>query len=302
MMEQPLVSIVMPAYNAEVFIAEAIRSVLAQSYPNWELLVVDDGSTDGTASVLDEFNDPRIRRFRQQNGGIGHARNVGLSHVQGDLLAFLDSDDVLSPGSIAARVRVLQEHPEADIADGLVQVMDRSLTTTLRTHRPTFQGEPLHDLVTMQGRTFFGPSWMLRWPRNNTLRFVEGVTHAEDLCFFIHYARGRQYRATDEKVLLYRVTGTSSMSDLAGLDRTYQQLAAWLLRDRRHATLGEALTFLWRSRKVMVGTYWKERRLLDMVGALGCGVPGILRYLPPASNPFQTFSTPADSATEATKP
>ncbi len=302
MMGQPLVSIVMPAYNAEAFIAQAVRSVLAQSYPNWELLVVDDGSEDGTASVLDGFSDPRIRRFRQVNKGIGPARNFGLSNVQGEFLAFLDSDDILPPQSIESRVRVLLENPEVDIVDGMVQVMDRSLNTTLRIHRPTFQGEPLHDLVTMRGGTFFGPSWMLRWPRTMTLRFVEGVSHAEDLCFFIHYARRRQYRTTNEKVLLYRVTGTSSMSDLTGLDRTYQQLAAWLLRDRRHATFGEALVFLWRSRKAMFGTYWSDRRLLDMLGTYSSGVLGILRYLDPASNPFQASSKPVDIVTEVVKP
>lgn len=302
MMEQPLVSILMPAYNAEAFIGQAIQSVLAQSYPNWELLVVDDGSTDGTASVLDEFSDPRIRRFRQPNGGIGSARNLGLSQVRGDFLAFLDSDDVLPSESIASRLRVLLEDQDVDIADGSVHVMDRSLKTTLRTHQPTFKGEPLHDLVTMRGRTFFGPSWMLRWSRNTTLRFVEKVSHAEDLCFFIHYSRGRQYRTTNDKVLLYRVTGSSSMSDVAGLDRTYQQLAAWLLRDRQYATFGEALLFLWRSRKAVIGTYWKDRRLLNMLGAGSIGVVSILHYLDPASNPFQASSMPVVNATEATKP
>jgi glycosyltransferase involved in cell wall biosynthesis len=94
------VSIVMPAYNTGPFIAEAVESVLAQSYPNWELVVVDDGSTDNTGSIVEGFADPRIIALRQPNGGLTSARNFGLSKVSGDWILFLDSDDLLRPNAL----------------------------------------------------------------------------------------------------------------------------------------------------------------------------------------------------------
>lgn len=95
-MKNHLVSIIMPAFNAELYIAESIRSVYAQTYRDWELIVVDDGSSDGTARVVNEFSrlDQRVRYIFQENGGQAKARNMGLSQSSSELVAFLDSDDL----------------------------------------------------------------------------------------------------------------------------------------------------------------------------------------------------------------
>ncbi|HLL73731.1 MAG TPA: glycosyltransferase [Pyrinomonadaceae bacterium] len=106
-----LVSIIMPAYNAEKYIAASIQSVLNQTYENWELVVVDDGSTDRTAEVVRPFlsADGRIKYFFQQNGGQGQARNAGLAGADGELIAFLDSDDLWSSEKLALQVERIQE-------------------------------------------------------------------------------------------------------------------------------------------------------------------------------------------------
>lgn len=90
------VSVIMPAYNAENFIAESIESVLQQTYTNWELLIVDDGSTDNTKEIVERFcnKDSRVKYFYQQNGKQGKARNLALAHAAGKYIAFLDADDV----------------------------------------------------------------------------------------------------------------------------------------------------------------------------------------------------------------
>src|SRR4051794_17886995 len=98
--ESAKVSIVMPAYNTGRFITEAIESVLAQRYRNWELVIIDDGSTDNTGSIIEGFTDPRIVALRQPNGGLTSARNLGLSNVSGDWVLFLDSDDLLRPDAL----------------------------------------------------------------------------------------------------------------------------------------------------------------------------------------------------------
>src|SRR5436190_9633268 len=90
----PRVSVVMPAYNAARHVGEAVRSVLAQRDADFELLVVDDGSTDGTAEALGGIRDPRLRLLRQENRGEGGARNAGLAATGGPLVAMTDADDL----------------------------------------------------------------------------------------------------------------------------------------------------------------------------------------------------------------
>src|SRR3954465_7326609 len=99
-MNQPLITVIMPAYNAESYISDAIRSVMSQSYENWELLVVDDGSDDKTAEIITSFTDHRIRYFRQVNKGVSAARNLALTQLRGDYFCFFDSDDILPRKSL----------------------------------------------------------------------------------------------------------------------------------------------------------------------------------------------------------
>ena len=99
----------MPAYNAERYIAESIHSVIAQTYTNWELIIVDDGSTDGTAGIVKNFSsiDNRIKYIYQPNQQMGKARNTGIQNSNGKLVAFLDSDDIWVPGKIEIQVAAI---------------------------------------------------------------------------------------------------------------------------------------------------------------------------------------------------
>ena len=99
---QPLVSVVMPAWNAEATIVEALRSVAAQTYRDLEIIIVDDGSTDATAALAKEFcaSDPRARTVRRSNGGPAAARNLGIAEARGEWIALIDADDVWHPTKI----------------------------------------------------------------------------------------------------------------------------------------------------------------------------------------------------------
>lgn len=107
---QPLVSVIMPAYNAERHIADSIRSVRAQTYSDWELIVVDDGSTDKTAEVVRQMaaSDAHIKYLFQENGGQGKARNTAIRNSRGRLIAFLDSDDLWLPEKLELQVRAVE--------------------------------------------------------------------------------------------------------------------------------------------------------------------------------------------------
>src|ERR1700712_3200957 len=93
----PLVTVLMPAYNAEKYIAEAISSVLKQSFTDFELLIVNDGSTDGTEKIINSFNDSRIILISQPNKGVSAALNFGLTHSRALYVARFDADDICHP-------------------------------------------------------------------------------------------------------------------------------------------------------------------------------------------------------------
>lgn len=109
MNDKPLVSIIMPAYNAEQTISESIESVLKQTYQNWELLVVNDGSTDNTSNIVNFFNDARIILIEQVNGGVANARNNALKSANGKYIAFLDSDDLWLEEKLERQIKKLLE-------------------------------------------------------------------------------------------------------------------------------------------------------------------------------------------------
>lgn len=116
-MNKGRVSVVIPVLNSEQFLGEAIASVLIQGEELLEIVVVDDGSTDGSAAAAERFGDP-VQVIRQSNRGPAAARNRGLAAARGDYIAFLDADDLYSPDKFALQVPRLDRHPEVDIVIG----------------------------------------------------------------------------------------------------------------------------------------------------------------------------------------
>lgn len=112
------VSVVIPAYNSERYVAEAIRSALGQTQPPAEVIVIDDGSTDGTADVVRSISDPRVHYSYQENGGIGAARNNGIQQARSTYLSFLDSDDCWPADKLSVQLHEFASHPEVDMVFG----------------------------------------------------------------------------------------------------------------------------------------------------------------------------------------
>ena len=111
------ISVVIPAYNSERFVAEAIESALGQSHPPVEVIVIDDGSTDGTADVVRSFKD-RVHYHYQENGGIGRARNKGVELAQCTFLSFVDSDDCWTKNKLSLQLQEFSRDPELDMVFG----------------------------------------------------------------------------------------------------------------------------------------------------------------------------------------
>jgi glycosyltransferase involved in cell wall biosynthesis len=127
MQEPPLVSIVMAAYNSAPYLPEAIRSVTGQTYPNWELHIINDGSKDNTSEVVRPFlDDPRIIYHEQENKGQASAKNCGLRAARGDFIAFLDADDKWSLDKLEKQLPVFTTHPEAGLVHTNVMLITES--------------------------------------------------------------------------------------------------------------------------------------------------------------------------------
>ena len=105
-------SVIIPLYNKEGSIAQALDSVMAQECQDFEVIVVDDGSTDAGAAVVENYGDPRIRLVRQENAGVSAARNRGIEEARGEYVAFLDADDVWMPGFLSEIVALQKEFPQ----------------------------------------------------------------------------------------------------------------------------------------------------------------------------------------------
>ena len=120
----PNISIIIPAYNAEATIMETIESVQQQTFSDFELIVINDGSTDRTLKLLQSIKDERLKVFSYENGGLSTARNRGISHVTGEFIAFLDADDLWAPDKLELQLTALQQHPEAGVAYSWTYFMD----------------------------------------------------------------------------------------------------------------------------------------------------------------------------------
>jgi alpha-1,6-rhamnosyltransferase len=118
----PLVSVIIPVYNAEAFLVEALASVFAQDYEPFEVIVVDDGSTDRSGAVAQA--DRRVRYLRQENRGAAEARNAGASHASGELFAYVDADDSVPPYKLRLQAGYLVEHPEVSAVLGRQEWVD----------------------------------------------------------------------------------------------------------------------------------------------------------------------------------
>lgn len=265
MSESGLVSIVMPAYNAEKYIEEAIQSVINQSYNCWELLIVNDGSEDHTEEIIQKFTDPRIKYFKQNNQGVSAARNTALLHMKGSYLCFLDADDVLPVDSITVRIQVFLADEQVAFVDGSVRVMDHTLTKVVREYKPKFVGNPYQELLKLSEACFFGPSWMIRVEKNRDYQFPTDMTHSEDLYFYLSISKTGIYKFVEDTVLLYRTSSASAMNNLRGLERGYQQLYL-KVKHQHDATPYDLLYLKLRAVRITVLSYILLKK--DMIQAV----------------------------------
>ena len=257
--DAPLISIILPVYNAEVYVGPAIDSVLEQTYSNWELIIINDGSKDDSEIVIRKYSDARIKYFAQKNQGVSSARNKGLREASGSYFCFLDADDQFTPQSLSSRLMVFDTDPSIEFVDGTVAIMNATLTDQVEVRRHTYEGNPFNALIKLDGSCFFGPSWMIKRLDNKIYQFENGLTHCEDLLFYMSLSRDGKgnYKATPEIILKYRTGHVSAMSDLRKLERGYEEVSRQMLEsldvNSKHYS-----TFLKKAYSMMVKSYLRR--------------------------------------------
>lgn len=253
-----MISIITPFYQSAAYIGDAINSVLNQQYEDWELILINDGSTDASKEIALSFYDNRIKYLEQDNKGVSAARNLGLKQMKGDFFCFLDADDVLPVRSLESRYILLKNHPFLSFVDGRVQKFDQNMDVLLQIWQPNLTDNLLRDLVKLTGNSFFSPTWMIRKQKNRNYQFRTCLSHGEDLFFFMELARTNgSYAITNETILNYRDSPNSAMKNLIGLENGYRFIESQI-KNWRELSNKDLSTFRFRYKRAMFLAYLKE--------------------------------------------
>ncbi|MFA6087617.1 glycosyltransferase [Mucilaginibacter sp.] len=208
----PFFSVIMPAYNAAGYIAEAIGSVIGQEFSNWELIVVNDGSTDATVSIVEQYiNDKRITLISQENKKLGAARNTGISHAKGNWICFLDADDTWLPDKLKKQHRFILNNPQADVLFSDGYTFDQSINFRLPYHfnvaKGWYTGEEMYR-IEFSGNSIPVLSACIKKSYCDIVGSQYGnITQgAEDWDYWLRLAlAGANFYGMDERLFVYRI-------------------------------------------------------------------------------------------------
>lgn len=206
-MHPPTVSVLMAVYNAEPYLAQAIASILAQTYPDFELIAIDDGSSDRSLQILKTYaaQDDRIRVFSRENRGIPKTRNELIAHAKGEFIAVMDADDVALRDRLAAQVQFLQTHPDVLWVGGAFELIDQGSRRITRIPLPE-EDDQIKRLLWQGQISFLHPTAMMR--RAAVLEvggYDEALPLAEDLDLWFKLAKRGKLANLPQAVVQYRL-------------------------------------------------------------------------------------------------
>lgn len=219
----PLVSVIMPVYNAGAYLRPAVDGVLRQTYQNWELILIDDGSTDGCVAALDDINDPRVKKIRQANAGKPVVMNRALAMARGEFYALNDADDISHPERLAKQVAALQANPQAAgvFVGHEILLGDRVLAPTFRAKN---SDECAKDIAggRMPGHD---PTAMYRLSLVGDMRYAEDLPVVEGFDYILRVGERFPLLVVGECLYGYRIHPESvTKKDPARRNRLVQQV------------------------------------------------------------------------------
>jgi GT2 family glycosyltransferase len=296
-------SVVIAAYNAADTLGETIGSVLAQTRQDFEIIVVDDGSSDDTAAIAEGFADQRVRVFRQENAGPSAARNRGIAEAVGEYVGLLDSDDLWLPDYLAEMGRALEQNPRADFAYTHSWILDASgcfrSVPTGAWHRPATPMLPRDQFVAeLLQECFVSDPTIRRTALEQVGGYDESLSHGEDWELWLRLANsGFEAVRVEGPLSIYRDRPGSQSTDRAAMAAAPAAVYRTVLERHRASpqirVLAESrLSALDRRARPVMRFLWGIR------GAVGTVTRGLrVRYLP--SNRWHLRSTPPAGVAQA---
>lgn len=233
MAEALLVSVIIPTYNYAHFIGEAIESVRRQTYRNFEIIVIDDGSKDETSQAVARF--PEVRYIYQANQGIAAARNAGVSASRGAYLVFLDADDLLLPNALAAGINSLNEHSECVFASGHQQMVSRDLQPLPTPPVVCFKQNNYrafldYNYICTVGQVMFRREMFATEPG-----FDSSVPGCDDAELYMRLSKDYPVVCHDQIIVQHRVHGSNTSGNrlmmLRSMDQIYRRHLAYVRGD-----------------------------------------------------------------------
>lgn len=234
MQDNPLASVVIPVHNGERYIKEALESCLNQTYDNFEILIVDDKSEDGTLGILKEFEsrDGRVKVFAvEKQDGLGNVINIGIRASKGKYIVRMDADDVMCSDRIEKQVKYLEENPECVAIGGQIDIIDENSNITRHREYPLTDKELRKNLFLFQ--PFAHPAVTLR---RSTLEemglYPENMWKVEDVKLFLILSTKGKFANVPDTVLRYRMTfKTESQAKMVDHFRRTSEMRSWAVKN-----------------------------------------------------------------------
>jgi glycosyltransferase involved in cell wall biosynthesis len=247
----PLISIIIPVYNGEKTIKSTIESVLSQTFTDFELIVVNDGSQDSTLAAITEIKDARIRIFSFPNSGVSASRNRGLAEAKGEFISFLDADDLWTPNKLEAQLKSLQENPQAAVAYSWSDWIDESGQFLRAGGHITANGNAYEKLLLRDFVESGSNPLIRRKALEEVGTFDESLAFAEDWDLWLRLAARYEYVAVSSPQILYRISPKSASfnvwkmeaGSLKVIERNFAQ-APESLQHLKRETLGSRYKYL----------------------------------------------------------
>jgi glycosyltransferase involved in cell wall biosynthesis len=236
-LEKPIVSVIIPVYNKREYIKETINSALNQDFGSFEIIVVDDGSTDDSLNVVESINDSRMRVFSQVNAGVERARNFGFSKSVGPFVVFLDADDLMGSNRLRKQIELFNATDDLVLVGTWASVIDQS-GNTIGSIRPPTSNTAL-QLAHLFRNQFVSSSVMIkRSAIENDVVFNEtrGKRFAEDFDLWLRISKKGRIANIPEMLTTYRRLNASrsQSSDRSLLESARDVSAEWLHLNTRH--------------------------------------------------------------------
>lgn len=206
-MHSPAISVLLPVYNGQEYIEASVKSILDQTFSDFELLILDDGSTDSTPALVQRFSDPRVCLFRLDHVGLVAALNFGIERARGTFLARMDADDLAMPQRFATQIAHFENFPELDIVCSDVIIIDGQGRPSGRQSQARFTNEVLRDglLFRRAIKPLIHPSVMMRRVAATDLGGYRSFTHAEDHDLWLRAIDRYRFARISTPLLRYRV-------------------------------------------------------------------------------------------------